>query len=372
MKNVLGICNLHNCPSLGALTSKRPLGSVSFLGRYGLMDFALSNLSNSGIERIDVLIENNVKAISNHILGGQIWINNTKTGFLRTYFNEKEACNAGFNTDVNNLIEQVADYIESSADYVVMTNPYMLMSMDFRQFKEGHIEENCEVTLIYKKVTDADKNFIHCSTLKIDDCGFVKDFGINNGNKKEANIALDSYIFTKDAILKILKRAHETSLLFTLKDALIYLVRKGEIKIKAREFDGYVASIMSLDDYVKTSFSLLDYSNRSKLFINNWPIYTTSHNSSPVLYSETAEVKNSFIANGSIIKGKVTNSILSRNVIVEEGAKISNSIIFTDSIIGKNANISYVLTDKKVQIIEKKNIKGNKEELFYIPQGAII
>ena len=52
MSKVLGICNLHDCPRLGRLTSKRSIGSVTFLGRYGLIDFILSNFSNSDIDQV--------------------------------------------------------------------------------------------------------------------------------------------------------------------------------------------------------------------------------------------------------------------------------------------------------------------------------
>ena len=83
MSKILGICNLHDTPSMGQLTKTRPLGSLSFLGRYGLMDFTLSNFSNSEIDRMVILAENNISAVRNHTLEGNIWINNTRTGFLR-------------------------------------------------------------------------------------------------------------------------------------------------------------------------------------------------------------------------------------------------------------------------------------------------
>ena len=81
MNKILGICNLHDSPSLGQLTKTRPLGALSFLSRYGLMDFTLSNFSNSDINRIVILTEFNSTAVHNHTRQGDVWINNTKTRF---------------------------------------------------------------------------------------------------------------------------------------------------------------------------------------------------------------------------------------------------------------------------------------------------
>ena len=82
MNKVLGICNLHDGPNLDRLSANTTLGCVTFLGRFGLMDFTLSNFTNSGINKICVLVEDHVQSVRNHIGDGQVWVSNTKTGFL--------------------------------------------------------------------------------------------------------------------------------------------------------------------------------------------------------------------------------------------------------------------------------------------------
>ena len=95
-----------------------------------------------------------------------------------------------------------------------------------------------------------------------------------------------------------------------------HLTNHGELKVVGEKFDGYVVPILSYEHYVRHSFELLDYEKRQKLFVEGWPIYTTTHNTPPALYGDRAVVSNSFIANGCVIKGKVKNSILSRDVVV--------------------------------------------------------
>ena len=103
MAKVIGFCNLHDAPRLSKLTEKRSIGTVSFLGRYGLMDFALSNFSNSGIDRINILVDRHLHSVVSHVRDGSIWVNNTKTGGQRLFYNENNPSHK-FNTDINNLL----------------------------------------------------------------------------------------------------------------------------------------------------------------------------------------------------------------------------------------------------------------------------
>ena len=138
MNKVLGICNLHDSPSLGKLTKTRPLGALSFLSRYGLMDFTLSNFSNSEIDRVVILTESNASAVSSHTLEGNVWINNTKTGFLRSVMNEKMIDSPKFNTDVLNIEAHYSIIDEVNPEYIVVAPTFFLMSLDFRKVIEAH------------------------------------------------------------------------------------------------------------------------------------------------------------------------------------------------------------------------------------------
>jgi glucose-1-phosphate adenylyltransferase len=102
MEKVLAICNLHDCPHLGQLTANRQVGTVSFLGRYGLMDYTMSNFSNSNLNHIAILCEQGQQSVHSHLGGGQLWINNTKTGSFAFLANEKGLLKPKFNTDLAN------------------------------------------------------------------------------------------------------------------------------------------------------------------------------------------------------------------------------------------------------------------------------
>ena len=160
MAKVLGFCNLHDSPHLGKLTEKRPIGTVSFLSRYGLMDFTLSNFSNSGIDNIGILVDRTLHSVVSHVRDGSIWINNTKTGGLRLFYNENTPSHK-FNTDINNLLANRLHFEDQNADYVVIAPAFFLMSIDFRKYLEMHIESGHEISLIYKKIKNAKEEFLN-------------------------------------------------------------------------------------------------------------------------------------------------------------------------------------------------------------------
>lgn len=371
LKNVLGICDLHNSPLLGRLTESRPLGAVTFLGRYGLMDFTLSNFSNSGIDKVAILVKNHYYAISSHVQSGQIWVNNTKTGFQKIIYNEN-CSNELFNTDIFNILSSRVQLENSDVDYIVLAPVHFLASIDFRPIIESHIENHNDITVVYTRSDKADKDFLNCSLLNLDPrTGIIKSTTLNSGADKYANVSLDTFIFTKEAFNKILFSQKNISTLYSINDMVYYFINSHIMSINSYAFTGGVFPILNIEDYVKHSFDMLSHHNRQKLFLPDWPIYTTTHNTPPSLYGKKSKVKNCFIANGSIIKGKVENSIISRDVVVEEGAEIKNCIIFTNTYIGKDVHLKFVVCDKGVKISQVKNIGGDSlNEPLVIAQGV--
>lgn len=373
MKNVIGICNLHDDPNLGELTASRPCGAVSFLGRYGLIDFSLSNFSNSQIDRVYVLVKNGILSLRSHIGNGSIWTRNTKRGFIKLLINEAGLFAPKFNTDIANMRLNLP-LEETDFKYAVIAPSFMLASMDYNPIVESHIETGADITVVYSHMVDTDEEFINCDRVKYNSKNEIIKFDTNLGRTSEADISIESIIINKDVLKRIMDEANDISQMYNLRDLIKYYVNEkpGTFNVVAYKYEGFVVPVLSMQHYVKHSLNLLNPAIMSQLFCEDWPIYTTTHNTPPALYGATADVRNSFVANGSIIKGKVINSIISRDVVIEEGAVVQNSIIFTKSEIGKDARLEYVLTDKNVKVQTVKKLSGSKEKALYIKQGVKI
>ena len=371
MNKIIGICNLHDDPHLGQLTAKRPCGAVSFLGRYGLIDFTLSNFSNSEIDRIYVLVKNGILAMKNHIGSGSIWNRNTRRGFVNLLINEEGLFNPKFNTDLANIKANLS-FDDVDFDYAVIAPSFMLGCIDYRPIVDAHIESEADVTVVYTHVLEPSEDFINCDRLKFGADNKIIKIDTNLGRTKEADISLESFVVSKKILKKIVNDVSKVSEMFTLRQMIKYYVGEEALDVRGYKYDGFIIPILSMESYVEHSLDLLNYHVRSKFFKEDWPIYTTTHNTPPALYGRSADVKNSFIANGSIIKGKVENSIISRDVLVERGAVVKNCILFTRSEIGKDVKISNVLCDKSAKVYQVKELEGKDGEVLYIKQGAKI
>ena len=372
MNRVLGICNLHDSPSLGQLTKNRPLGALTFLSRYALMDFTLSNFSNSGIDRVMILTENNMAAVSSHTQQGHVWINNTKTGYMRVVMNEKLIDSSKFNTDIANIESHYVIVRDANPEYIIVAPTFFLMSFDFRKIVEFHEENGAQITCLYVKTKNGKKEFLNCDSLEIAKNHVITNSKANVGDENNQNISLEAFVFTRKAFDEILELSHQVSSLYNLRKMISFVINHHRMVVHAYEFKGYVVPILSANDYVNKSFELLAYENRQKLFLEDWPIYTTTHNTPPALYGPNAKVKNCIVGNGAIVKGKVENSVISRDVVIEEGAVIKNCILFSKTHVGENVQMEYVLADKGVQIEETKKLEGEKDKVFIIKQGERI
>jgi len=372
MKTAIGFVNLHGSPSLGKLTQNRPLGSVTFLGRYGLIDFPLSNFTNSGINKIEILVERHLDSIRSHTQNGSTWISNTRTGFLRSVINEDGLFNSSDNTDIANIVHSVPPDVITE-DYIIISPAHFLTALDFQVVMKAATQANAGITVVYTH-TDKPKDYFGCNKIVIDSDACIRKFAEVDGAESDANVSLDTYVMTREVFFGMLNFAKEISNTRTTIQRMVEIFAKNKMtKVYAYQHKGFVQPILSLNQYCNASFSMLEHATRSKLFFEDkWPIYTTTHNTPPVLYGENAHVSNSVVSNGCKVFGSVRNCILSRDVIIEEGAVVENCILFFGTKVGKDVKIDHVVTDKKVEIKNVKKLSGDDPDFLLISKGASI
>lgn len=363
-KKVIAFCDLHGTPSIPGLNSTRSLGTVSFLGRFAIMDFTLSNFSNSGIDRVGILVHRFPRSVLSHLENGIPWITNTKTGFQYIMYNEEGSAKPTFDTDIANIIANSALLEREQYDYVVVAPIYYLASMDYRPIIEKHVESGAQVTAVYIDIENGKKSFEKSRLVELDKDGNVIRFKRNFKRKDKVSVSLDTFIISRDVFDTMLQKHVQVSKSSSLRDLIAYLVTNEELVVKGHKFEENVFPILSLEDYTQASFACLRYENRQKLFKPGWPIYTTSHDTPPAKYGKNAQTSDCIISNGAVIKGKIKRSIVSRNVVIEEGAVVEDSILFTGTKVRKGAKLSFVISQKHVEITEDE--AGSKDKLIFV------
>lgn len=369
MSKVLGIVNLFNSSKIEGLNKRRSLASTSFLGRYNFIDFPLSNFSNSNIDRMGILTKEHIRSLIRHVGFGHWWTDNTKIGQLNIMYNEG-AEHKSYNHDVNDLIENSWVFDDPTIDYVIFAPADILIKYDFNDLVEVHKKNKSHITFLTKWVTNAQNEYIGKYRIYSTEHNRVASIGKNRGDSDKIELFTEICIMSRDTLLKLLKYAGGISSFFSLYDTIGYLL--SELVVKSYNFEGEILLFDTLANYLKNSIKLIKREEATKYITDDWPIYTKTYDSPPVLYKESADVKNSVIANGCVINGHLENCVIGRNVVIEKGCVIKNSVILSKSYIGPNTIIENSVIDKECRIINKKELKGTDENPLFIKKGDIV
>ena len=325
MPKAFGIVNFAgNHIRVEGLQPYRPVGAFSFLGRYRVIDFPISNMSNSGIDNIQVYIRRKPRSLIEHLGTGRHYNINSKRGKLHILFSENGMENDIYNNDIAAYMENIECIESTHFPYVVIVPSYMIYTMDYSQLLQEHIDSGADITLLYHSVDNAKEAYLSCSYLNLNRQKGVLSIEANRGSAKNRNIFMDTYVMKKELFLELIQKAHKLSSMYTLAD--IVNQQCSELDIRGVSHRGFFASITDFESYYNANISLINFKTAQTLFTDDWPIYTRTNDSCPTQYFETADVKNSVVSNGCLIEGTIENSIIGRGCEIKKGAVVKNCV----------------------------------------------
>lgn len=367
-KKILGFVNLYDSPSLGKLTQNRTLGSTSFLGRFALMDFALSNFTNANIDNINVLIKDNFRSVSKHCGSLKSWVTNTKLGSQNLLINERGASDKTVDSDLNAI--RFNDWVlyQADPDYIVIQPAHIITSIELTDVINFHEKNEADITVVVKDINDGSKAFLTSQTLELDGDRIIS-CKENDGSKDNVTVSLRTYVISRKSFNQMLAHKDFRDAI-SIRMVIEKVINDHKIKVCGFKHEGYARCFDSFEHFIEYSFELLDYTVAKKLFRYDYSIYTTTRNTPPVQYGENSKVKNCFVANGAVIKGTAENSIISRYAVIEEGAVVKNCILLTKTVIKKGCVVENALIDKYAVI--ESSISGTKDKHLYIEQGKVV
>lgn len=368
--------NLHD-KNIPELTLRRTMASVPYAGRYRLIDFALSNMVNSGITSVSVITHYNYQSLMDHIGAGKDWDLARRSGgikilppYMTAYANQS---NALYNSRMEALKSVNYSVSRFTSDYVVLSDCDVICNVDLNDMINDHIENNADITIAVKRVLlnkdSASRNVI----IDADPEGRIVDINPYPTNVTGyRDIDLNILVINREYLQSIVVDAIAHGYTSFNRDVIARNTARRNFRIY--KYDGYFANIGSLADYYSHSMELLGTpENRDEIFgIKTRPIYTKVRNSAPTRYAESSVVKNSLVADGCIIDGTVENSIIFRGVKISRGATVKNSILFQDTVIGENVFLNCVITDKNVVIRDGRILSGHETLPFFVEKNRLV
>lgn len=357
----------HNLPEI---TKKRTLGSVPFGGRYRLIDFVLSNMVNSGITSVGVVARNNYHSLLSHLGSGKEWDLSRKFGGLTVFPPYSLLSGAGLYSGRLDALKSVLSTLEKvSDDYVVLADCDTVCNMDYTKILKYHEEKDADITVIYQRKCVHDKT-LNSTIYQIDETGRVNTAYVGIAPDGEENVSLGMWIVKRNLLVTLVRESVAVGQLSFEKD--IIAKRADSLKIYGYNFEGYAIKIDSNKTLFEANMNLLDSDIRKELFNKNRPIYTKVRDEAPAKYSSDVCVKNSLIANGSVVLSNVENCVVSRGVHIGKGARVRNSVIMQGAVIGDNADINYAIIDKNCVIKDGRVLSGYASYPIVLAKDSIV
>ncbi|ANE48104.1 hypothetical protein SY83_19465 [Paenibacillus swuensis] len=344
MQDILGIVNLTHQreEALSDLTWNRCVGTLPFAANYKLVDFALSNLVNSGITKAAVLSNVQSRELINHVSSGRTWgMERRRRGGLTVL---PTVLDFGYMTGDVHKFHSHLDYLESCEEkYVILTSSHVLCTENYLQMRQVHEQRGAEVTLLYKPTDSMQEEVsLDCDVLTLDRKGYViatEEAGMNRRGIQ--NVFLGTAMMSRTFLIDLIKKTYDEGIHTVLMNAV--LENADQYDVFAHPYYGYTAHIDSAGSYLKHSLDLLKPQVWDQLFGGDHTIYTHAEESSPTHYSQQSIVRNSLIAGDCVIEGSVESSVIFSKVHIERGARVKNCVILEGCTVPPGADLENVI-----------------------------
>lgn len=362
--------NLQN-EMLDELTRKRTTASLPFGGRYRLIDFALSNIVSADIVNVAVVAQKNYQSLMDHVGSGKDWDLSRRNGGLTIFPPFSNYKSDFLYTNRLEALKTITGFIaKAKEDYIVLMDCDSVNVIDLDDVISEHANHEADITIVYKKceVTKPLKNHM---TITLDNNKRVVKGSLSGEVGETENVAINVWVVNRRSLQSSVDDAVMLGFDNFEKDIILNAVKN--LRVFGYEYNGYNMTVSSMESYFKNNMELLKPEVREAIFGQpNHRIYTKVRDSAPTRFGTTAEVENSFIADGCEIEGTVINSILFRGVKVGKGTIIKDSILMQDTITGDNVTLQYVVTDKNVTIRDRNNLSGCEKIPYYLGKNVMV
>ena len=328
---------------LYVLTGDMAKPAVPFGGKFRIIDFPLSNCTNSGIDTVGVLTQYRPLELNAYIGNGQPWELDRMQGGVHILPPYQSATGASWYKGTANAIYQNIGFVDLyDPDYVAVLSGDHIYKMDYSRMLQRHKEADAACTISVMEVPWSDTS--RFGIMNVDDADMVLEFEEKPKNAKSNLASMGIYIFTWQKLREYLiaDEADPNSANDFGKNVIPAMLRAGE-RMAAYRFEGYWTDVGTLDSLWDANMDMLSPGSGLNLLDKSWPIYGRSPSCPPAFLGPQSDVGNSAVAKGCSIEGEVKNSVLSVNVTVAAGAKVSYSVVMPGAVIGEGAQVQYAI-----------------------------
>ncbi|MBN7577181.1 glucose-1-phosphate adenylyltransferase [Clostridium sp. 2-1] len=362
---------------LGVLTKKLAKPAVPFGGKYRIIDFPLSNCSNSGIYTVGVLTQYKPLELNAHIGIGEAWDLDRAHGGVHVLPPYQEEKGGEWYKGTANAIYQNIEFVDRyDPEYILILSGDHIYKMDYTKMLDFHKEKQAEATIAVIEVPMDEASRFGIMNTREDLS--IYEFEEKPKNPKNNLASMGIYIFNWKTLKKYLREDESDKISkndFGM-NIIPNMLSNGN-KMVAYPFKGYWKDVGTIDSLWEANMDLIREDNELDLHDEEWKIYSVNPVRPAQYIGENAKVANSLVVEGCVVNGQVENSILFQGVQIGKNSVVRDSIIMTDAKIGDNVVIekaivgsgAIVRKDCKISLGDEIAIIAAKEE---VKMGTVI
>lgn len=357
---------------LKALTQELAKPAVPFGGKYRIIDFPLSNCSNSNIFDVGILTQYKPYQLNGHIGIGSAWDLDRRSGGVRVlppYTNEEGG--RWYRGTANAIYENLSFIDELDPEFVLILSGDHIYKMDYSLMLEKHIEMNADATISVIEVPWEETS--RFGILNCDAKDYITEFQEKPENAKSNLASMGIYIFNWAMLREYLVNDElDKSSENDFGKNIIPKMHANGKNMFAYRFDGYWKDVGTVKSYWEANMDLLNEENTLNLYDRNWRIYTKNRHLPPHYIAPESKVVNAMINEGCVIEGVVENSVLFNEVTVHPKAKVENSVLLSGVVVEEGAEIYNSVIMENVVITAHKKIGKKHSKTIYLVSDNIV
>lgn len=356
---------------LGILTKNTAKPAVPFGGKYRIIDFTLSNCSNSSIDTVGVLTQYKPYDLNSHIGIGVPWDLDRISGGVSLLPPYMEEDGGNWYKGTANAIYKNIDFVDKyEPEYILILSGDHIYKMDYSHMLNFHKEKKADATIAVINVPL--KEASRFGIMNTTEDNKIFEFEEKPSKAKSNKASMGVYIFNWKTLKKLLieDEADIESKNDFGKNIIPKLINKGG-NVYAYDFKGYWKDVGTIDSYWEANMDLLNDDNKLDIYCNDWKIYSVNPGKPPQYIGENASVNGSLIVEGCIVFGDATNSVLFTGVKVGENSKIIDSVVMENAVIEDNVTIKKAIIGMNA-VIKEGSVIGGGNDITVIKEGKII
>lgn len=333
-----------NSSKMQQLTNKRAIAAMPVAGSFRSIDFTLSNMSNSHIQKVAVLTQYNARSLNEHLSSSKWWDFGRKQGGLYVFNPTVTSDNSWWYRGTADAMYRNIDFLKRSHEpYVIIADADCVYKLDYNELLEYHISKKADITVVCKEMPK-EEDVSRFGVVRMNEDSRIIEFEEKPMVAQSNTISAGIYVLRRRQLIEMLERCAQENRFNFVTDILIRY--KNMKRIYGYKLDSYWSNIATVESYYKTNMDFLRPEVRA-YFREEPKIYSKIEDLPPAKYNVGSEVRNSLIASGCIINSKVENSILFKKVFVGKNCVIKNSIILNDVYIGDNTHIENCIVESR-------------------------